>query len=178
MSKKEKKEKAKVKKIAIIVISIIVILAVVSVGLFFVLRKDGNNSDNKIATQSVKIFTENMNLFQNKYAGMVVAQDTIKIKKDTELKVKELYVEKGQTVEKGQKLFEYDTTENSNKVEQTKLEIEKMENSIANSKKQIQNLLEESKTRPDDPEISIEIQTLENDIKQTEYNIKIGRAHV
>ena len=66
MSKKEKKEKAKVKKIAIIVISIIVILAVVSVGLFFVLRKDGNNSDNKIVTQSVKIFTENMNLLQNK----------------------------------------------------------------------------------------------------------------
>ncbi len=178
MSKKEKKEKAKVKKIAIIVISIIAILAVVSVGLFFVFRKDGNNSDNKIATQSVKIFTENMNLFQNKYAGMVVAQDTIKIKKDTELKVKELYVEKGQTVEKGQKLFEYDTTENSNKVEQTKLEIEKMENSIANSKKQIQNLLEESKTRPDDPEISIEIQTLENDIKQTEYNIKTKNLEI
>ena len=103
---------------------------------------------------------------------------TKKKKKDTELKVKELYVEKGQTIEKGQKLFEYDTTENSNKVEQTKLEIEKMENSIANSKKQIQNLLEESKTRPDDPQISIEIQTLENDIKQTEYNIKTKNLEI
>lgn len=174
MSEKQKKGK----KIVIIVMIIFIIFAVIGSAVYFLLKDNNVENDNNITTQSVKIFTNNMNLFQNKYAGMVVAQDTIKIKKDSEQKVKELYVEKGQNVEKGQKLFEYDTSESSNKVEQARLEIEKMQNSIGNSKKQIQNLLEESKTRPDDPEISIEIQTLENDIKQTEYNIKTKNLEI
>lgn len=174
MSEKQKKGK----KIVIIVMIIFIIFAVIGSVLYFLFKDNNVENDNNITTQSVKIFTNNMNLFQNKYAGMVVAQDTIKIKKDSEQKVKELYVEKGQNVEKGQKLFEYDTSESSNKVEQARLEIEKMQNSIGNAKKQIQNLLEESKTRPDDPEISIEIQTLENDIKQTEYNIKTKNLEI
>ena len=85
------------------------------------LKQDGGEGANNVVTQSVKIFTDSTNLFQNRYSGMVVAQDTVKIKKDSTQKVKELYVEKGQAVEKGQKLFEYDTTENSNKIKPLKM---------------------------------------------------------
>ena len=172
MSRKKKEElnegrSGKGKKIAIIIVSIIVVIAIIAGILFFVLKKDNGDNSNNVVTQSVKIFTDSMNLFQNRYSGMVVAQDTVKIKKDSTQKVKELFVEKGQAVEKGQKLFEYDTTENSNKVEQTKLEIEKMQNSIGNNQKQIQSLAEERNAHPDNSQaLTIQIQELENEVKQ------------
>lgn len=184
MSRKKKDElneekSGKGKKIAIIIVAIIVVIAIIAGSLFFVLRKDGGDNSNNVVTQSVKIFTDSMNLFQNRYSGMVVAQDTVKIKKDSTQKVKELYVEKGQAVEKGQKLFEYDTTENSNKVEQTKLEIEKMQNSISNNQKQIQSLAEERNAHPDNSQaLTIQIQELENEVKQTEYNIKTKELEI
>lgn len=182
MSRKKKQEnegKGKGKKIAIIVVSVIAVLAIVAGILFFVLKKDNGDNSNNVVTQSVKIFTDSTNLFQNRYSGMVVAQDTVKIKKDSTQKVKELFVEKGQAVEKGQKLFEYDTTENANKVEQTKLEIEKMQNSISNNQKQIQSLAEQRNAQPDNSQaLTIEIQELENEVKQTEYNIKTKELEI
>ncbi len=184
MSRKKKEEinerkSGKGKKIAVISVSIIIVLAIIAGVLFFVLKQDGGEGANNVVTQSVKIFTDSTNLFQNRYSGMVVAQDTVKIKKDSTQKVKELYVEKGQAVEKGQKLFEYDTTENSNKIEQTKLEIEKMQNSISNNQKQIQSLAEQRNAQPDNSQaLTIEIQELENEVKQTEYNIKTKELEI
>lgn len=166
------------KKIVIIVTIIIVILAIIGGVVFWKYRGNTGSSEGNVATQSVKIFTESVNLFQNRYSGMVVPQDTVSIKKDSAQKVKELYVEKGQAVTKGQKLFEYDTTENSNKIEQTKLEIEKMQNSITNNQKQIDNLNAQRNANPADQSITIEIQTLENEIKQTEYNIKTKNLEI
>lgn len=178
--KKEKQNNKTSKKLSkkIIIFIVVVILIIIGAVAFFLLKSDNENNEDNIATQSVKIFTESMNLFQNRYSGMVVAEDTIKLKKDSQQKVKELYVEKGQTVQKGQKLFEYDTSENQAKVEQAKLEIEKMQNSITNDKKQIQNLLEQATANPNDQAISIEIQGLDNEVKQTEYNIKTKNLEI
>lgn len=177
--RQKRNENKKNKKLIIIVaVSLIVIAIIVGILLFMKTKYDNSNSDNNVATQSVKIFTQSLNLFQNRYSGVVVAQNTIKIKKNTEQKVKDIYVEKGQSVTKGQKLFEYDTTESKNKVEQEKLEIEKMRTNIENSQKQIQILTEQRNQNPADTSITIEIQTLENDIKQTEYNIKTKNIEI
>lgn len=46
--------------------------------------------------------------------------------------MKEIFVEKGQEVEPGTKLFEYDTEELAMTLEQGNLELEKIGNSIAN----------------------------------------------
>ena len=97
MSRKKKEElnegrSGKGKKIAIIIVSIIVVIAIIAGILFFVLKKDNGDNSNNVVTQSVKIFTDSMNLFQNRYSGMVVAQDTVKIKKESTQKVKELFV--------------------------------------------------------------------------------------
>lgn len=176
--KKQKEKKPKNKKLIIIISVVVVVLIVVGVIVFVKFSGGKGSTDNNVATQSVKIFTESVNLFQNRYSGMVVPQDTVSIKKDSEQKIKELYVEKGQVVTKGQKLFEYDTTETANKVEQAKLEIEKMQNSISNNQKQIANLTEQRNANPADQSITIEIQTLENEIKQTEYNIKTKNLEI
>lgn len=181
--KREKRQKRKEpkKNKKVLVISIIVLLAIaIIIGVLLFLKTKSNESttENNVATQSVKIFTKSLNLFQNRYSGLVVAQNTIKIKKNSEQKIKDIYVEKGQSVTKGQKLFEYDTTESSNKIEQAKLEIEKMRTTITNSQKQIQTLAEQRNQNPTDTSLTIEIQTLENDIKQTEYNIKTKNLEI
>lgn len=177
--RREKRQKRKEqKKILIVSIIILVVVLIVGILLFFKTKSNTSNTENNIATQSVKIFTQSLNLFQNRYSGLVVAQNTVKIKKNTEQKVKDIYVEKGQSVTKGQKLFEYDTTESKNKIEQAKLEIEKMRTTITNSQKQIETLAEQRNQNPSDASITIEIQTLENDIKQTEYNIKTKNLEI
>ncbi len=177
--RQRRKEQKKNKKVIIISISVLILIGIIAGILLFLKTKSNNNaSENNIATQSVKIFTESLNLFQNRYSGLVVAQNTVKIKKNSEQKIKDIYVEKGQSVTKGQKLFEYDTTESLNKIEQAKLEIEKMRTTITNSQKQIQTLAEQRNQNPADASITIEIQTLENDIKQTEYNIKTKNLEI
>lgn len=178
-NKEKKKKMTKRKKILIITIIILLIILLVTGVILFVTSKNSNsNNENNVSTQSVKIFTQSLNLFQNRYSGLVVAQNTIKIKKNSEQKIKDVYVEKGQAVQKDQKLFEYDTAESLNKVEQAKLEIEKMRNDITNNQKQIQNLTEQRNQNPADVSITINIQELENEVKQTEYNIKTKNLEI
>lgn len=179
MKEKRVKEKKKSKKIIIILIVILVII-VASVGGFLFIRSRNSDlsNENNVSTQSVKIFTQGLNLFQNRYSGLVVAQNTVKIKKSSEQKIKEIYVQKGQAVTKDQKLFEYDTTESKNKVEQIKLEIEQARNEITNAQKEVQFYAEQRNQNPTDASLTISIQELENKIRQTEYNIKTKNLEI
>lgn len=170
-----KKEKGKKNnKKVIIIISIIIVICIVS---FFIFRKVKNknvNDENKIAVQSVAVLTGANNTSQNRFSGMVISQKTVKLQKEENRNIKKVYVEVGQAVKTGDKLFEYDTEETKTKIEQENLEVEKMQNAISNSRKQIDTINAEKNANPggDHSSYNIEIQTLENEIKQTEYNIK------
>jgi HlyD family secretion protein len=91
-----------------------------------------------------------------------------------------VYVEVGQSVKAGEKLFEYDTEDIKIKIDQENLEVEKMQNSISNSRKQIDTINAEKAANPggDHASFNIDIQTLENDIKQTEYSIKSKKTEI
>lgn len=170
--KKERNKKKKIKKIVIAA----VIIAVICIIAFFVFNKfkgQNGNDENKIAVQSVGILTGAANTTENRFSGIVVSQKTVKLQKEENRTVKKVYVEIGQAVKTGDKLFEYDTDEVSAKIDQETLEVEKLQNSISNSQKQIESINAAKAENPggDHASYNLEIQTLENEIKQTQYNI-------
>ena len=171
-SKKEKNKKSKLKKI-IIIVAIVIIIGIIAFFVFNKLKGNNQNDENKIAVQSVGIFTGSMNTMENRFSGIVVSQKTVKLQKEENRTVKKIYVEIGQAVKAGDKLFEYDTDEVSAKIDQETLEVEKLQNSIANSQKQIESINAAKAENPggDHTSYNLEIQTLENEIKQTQYNI-------
>ena len=70
----------------------------------------GAGSDTKVAVDSVGNITGLGNVgVSDKFSGMVVSEDEIKIEKNSGLSVKEVKVKEGDVVKEGQVLFIYDT---------------------------------------------------------------------
>lgn len=179
MDKVRKKEKKNSRKYIIIIVIILLICIAIFCSIKFF---RGNNSDEKISVpvQSVSVLTGADNTSQNRFSGIVVAQNTIKINKKPDRTIKELYVEVGDTVTKGQKLFEYETDDISVKIEKENLEVERMQNAIENNRKQIDAINSEKAANPgaDHSSYNLEIQTYENENRQTEYNIKSKNVEI
>ncbi len=111
----------------------------------------------------------------NACAGVVVAQNEVKVEKDENRKVAELKVEVGQSVSAGDVLFVYDTDEIRLTIDKAKLEIEQIKNSVKDFGEQIAQLEKEKKNAPESEKLSytVRIQSLETDKKEAEYNITV-----
>lgn len=81
-------------------------------------RRGKDSTKNILYADKVSVITGNGSGTVNRFAGVVEAQDTLKISLSEGQKVKEIFVEKGQEVEPGTKLFEYDTEELAMTLEQ------------------------------------------------------------
>ena len=97
----------------------------------------GADGENVLYADSVGMITGTGLGTQNRFTGVVEAQDTLKLTLADNQKVKQIFVEKGQEVEPGTKLFEYDTEELAMTLDQGKLELEKITNNISSLNSQI-----------------------------------------
>lgn len=170
------KNKKNNKKIIIIAIVVILVIAIAILGVYVFRKSAGNSShsEENVAVQSVEILSGNIDNAETKFSGMIISQKTVKVPKQSGKTIKKVYVEVGQEVKTGEKLFEYDTDDINIKIEEANLEVEKLQNSISDSRKQIDNINAEIAANPgvDPASQRVEIQTLENGIKQSEFNIK------
>ena len=174
MKRMAKKENKKSKKIIMIIAIVLVIIIAIFFGFKYFFNTSSENEELGIPVQSVAVLTGADNMSQNRFSGVVESQKTVKIQKQSDRNIKEIYVEVGETVKTGQKLFEYDTDDISTKIEQENLEVERMQNAIENYRKEIDAINAEKAANPgaDHSEWNLQIQTAENEIRQTEYNIK------
>lgn len=158
------------------------IFAVVLIAVILHLLSGGTKDSGKttLYAEKVSVLTGNGNGSVNRFAGVVEAQDTLKISLSEDQKVKEIFVEKGQEVQPGTKLFEYDTEELAMTLEQGNLELEKIGNSISNLNSQIAALTTEKKNAPASEQLSYttQIQELQTSVKQEEYNYKVKELEV
>ena len=177
---KEKKLSLKQKKMLIIAGIILAVLLVVILVIRAVTGKGSGNGEDVLYADSVGMLTGTGLGTQNRFSGVVEAQDTLKISLSEGQKVKEIFVEKGQEVEPGTKLFEYDTEELAMTLEQGNLELEKIGNSISNLNSQIAALTTEKKNAPAGEQLSYttQIQELQTNVKQEEYNYKVKELEV
>ncbi|MEY8516291.1 efflux RND transporter periplasmic adaptor subunit [Lachnospiraceae bacterium 29-84] len=170
------------KKVGIIAVAVIVIAAAVGGGAFYFLKGNigiGDSAD-KVYVETIASLTSANAGNQNRYSGVVEAQETWGVNKDAEREIKERFVEEGDMVEEGTPLFEYDMEEAKAELSQAQLDLEGMQNDITSAQRQIEQLTRERNSVSQDErfEYTAKIQETENSIKQTEYNIESKKAEM
>lgn len=173
------------KKKLIIVIAVILVLAVIGLGIWYFLKGSGGNAasaENAVYVDSVANITglgsgDGQN---GRYSGVIEPQDTWKIEVSQDKKVSEIYVEVGQEVKTGDKLFTYNTLEMQDSLSEAEIDLERKQNDIDTTNQQIAELQAEKKTAPADEQLSYttQIQTAQNTVKRTEYGIKSKKVEI
>ena len=110
----------------------------------------------------------------DKFPGMVVSENITEIQKDQNKVVAEVHVKEGQDVVEGQELFTYDMDQLQLALDKQRLELEQLKATIDNYKSQIESLKkEEAKvTGSDKLQYTIQIQSLQIDLKEAELNLE------
>ena len=114
----------------------------------------------------------------DRFPGLVVSENITEIQKDSQMVVQELKVREGDDVKAGQELFCYDTQQLQLALDKQRLELEQMEMTIENYKQQITELEKERDNNSNKLEYTIQIQTLQVDLKEAEINIKAKETAV
>lgn len=151
------------------------LLAVLAAVWFFFIRKPDDSAGAAEAyTTSVAQLTGDLSGTVNRFAGIVEPQQTIKIQKASDRKIKEVFVKEGDTVSQGTPLFSYDTDETQMKLSEAELELERIANEISTLYEQIETLKKEKEKAPEGEVFSYttQILTAQNDAKRAEYNQK------
>lgn len=137
--------------------------------------------EDEVSVQSVSMILGYGSLGrENRYAGMVCAGKTQEITLDEGLELDEIKVEEGQDVKAGDLLFTYDNASMLLDIEQSKLEIEGMQNSLVSLQEQITEMEEEKENASDDNklEYTLQIESLQADKRETEYNIAVKQKEL
>ena len=109
----------------------------------------------------------------DKFAGVVVSENIAEVQKDNQMAVAELLVREGDDVTEGQELFYYDTQQLQLSLDKQRLELEQAQATIENYKRQIADLEKDRNNASGNKlEYTIQIQTLQVDLKEAEINIK------
>ncbi|MDD3221053.1 MAG: efflux RND transporter periplasmic adaptor subunit [Clostridia bacterium] len=165
----------KKKKILFIIGGAVLLLAIlIGIWHFFFRKSDKADSGNEVYTTSIALLTASTSGASNRFAGVVEPQQTIKIQKATDRKIKEVFVKEGDTVIKGAPLFSYDTDETQMKLSEAELELERITGEISTLYGQIEMLEKEKAKAPESEAFSYttQILTAQNDAKRAEYNQK------
>lgn len=109
----------------------------------------------------------------DKFAGIVVSENIAEVQKDNQMAVAELLVREGDDVTEGQELFSYDTQQLQLSLDKQRLELEQARATIENYKSQIADLEKDrNKESSNKLEYTIQIQSLQVDLKEAEIGIK------
>lgn len=108
------------------------------------------------------------------FTGLVVSEHVTEITRDQEKTIKELKVREGDDVKAGQELFSYDTEELLLTLDKQELERKQLVATIENYKQQIKVLEKERLSAGASLKLqyTIEIQSMQVDLKEAELNLK------
>lgn len=164
--------KKKSKKKTIIIVIVCVIIIVLAIGAYLIF---GNKSTGEgVYVSTVGQITGHDSGSVNQFSGVVEAADTVDYKLDSGKTLKTTYVEVGDEVKKGDKLFAYDGDSIQLEIDQLNIDIEKLQATIDSDNKQIEKLTKEKESASSDQQLdySLQIQSLQNDISSNQYTIK------
>lgn len=141
----------------------------------------GVSSEDKVYVEKLsKVMNQNTGV-SNRYNGIVESQDSYEVNVDSSRTVKEVMVEVGDTVEEGQVLVTYDTSEIEMQIKLAQLDLESINNDIESDQKKIDTLNAENAASTDEDEKyanTIEIQSLENSIEQNKLDLEAKNLEI
>ncbi|WP_298579976.1 efflux RND transporter periplasmic adaptor subunit [uncultured Olegusella sp.] len=166
------------KRLAAIVAAAAVFALVV---IFFVIRSCASAPGDAVYVQSVA----NVNIAATdaqvgRYSGVVESAGSQKVSFDNERTLDKVSVKVGDHVKAGQVLFSYDTTSLKLTAEKTQIEIDRLDQTIANSSEQINQLQKQANNSSGDERLDAlaQIGQLQADIAQAQYDKKTKTAEL
>ena len=168
---KQKKNRKKTIIIAVIAAAVVVIAAII-----LIVALTGNNADAD-SDEDVEYIDVQAG---NYYGGVIEPQQTSDVNKDPERTVSDVYVKVGDTVKKGDKLFEYDSNETAVKLSKAKIEYEGIQNDIAECDTRISQYSRARSESAADQQASYteQIQEQQNTKSQLELNLRIKQVEI
>ena len=117
---------------------------------------------------------------QDRFSGLVVSENLMEIKKDSDKEVAELLVKEGQDVQEGDPLFSYDTDQLQLNADKLDLEREQLSASISDYDTQIGELERERDKVSANKKLqyTIQIQSAQVSQKEAELNLKTKEAEL
>ena len=169
----EKKKFSKKKLALICGTAAVIVIAVV----FFVIRNIGGTSEGKAYVESVREITGlgTAGGANNRYTGTVDAEKSWKITLQSDLSVEKRYVNVGDQVKKGDKLFKYNTQEL--KLSKEKKELEQETTQLTKDIKSYQSDLK-SASASEKIQLQTQILTAQTTIKKDQYTIKSNKESI
>ena len=149
-----------------------------SIGLFLILNTKENDAYQYYGQKVSDITKEAWNV--NRYSGIVQTQNTENYTLQSDKKVIETYVHKGDKVNAGDPLFKYDVSQASQSIVNTNLEIEGIMQTIQILKKEIHELNQQLQDAEGEEGVQIksEISDKQLEIKQQEYDIQAKQNEI
>lgn len=116
----------------------------------------------------------------NYYVGVIEAGDTWSITKDAEKEISEVMVAAGDSVTTGQVLFTYDTADTASQLEAAKIEMESMQNDVADYNNQAAELQQQLNGASEEMrlELNAQLSQLNVSIKQAQLSIKTKEVEI
>ena len=116
----------------------------------------------------------------DRFAGIVVSENVAQINKDGDKTIAELLVKEGDDVQEGDALFSYDMEQLQLTLDKQRLELEQLNATIESYRQQIADLEKQSKwmTGTDKLQFTVEIQSMQVDLKEAELNIQTKENEV
>ncbi len=172
------------KKKLIIIISVVVAVLVLAVASneFIGSMILGETAGNGVAfvTKISDINGLDIAFSSNRYNGVVEMEEIVSLKIDEDKLVKETFVKEGDTVKKGDKLFEYDVDQLNLQLSQAQLDLDQANASITQCNNQISQL-ERDKSGADQNEllnIQNQILSLQLEIKSSQYTVNDKQSQI
>lgn len=175
----------KEKKKMIIIVCVIIGAVIIAAGLlyYFFFRQDKGSDTNEIAYVDSVAAIAGLGSGtgeENRFSGVVEAQETTEVKKNADKKIKDIFVSAGDEVSVGTPLFEYDTEDTALTLEQERINLESIKNDISGYYSQIEELQKAKNKASADEQLSYttQIQTAQTNAKRAEYNKKAKEAEI
>lgn len=112
-----------------------------------------------------------------RFAGVVEPQETKKYTVDSERTVSKTYVKEGDEVKKGDKLFTYDVDSMMDKLEEAKIDLERLQNEVDVSEAKQQTLQKQLETAST-PEKKLQALEEQNTYKQQKLELKSKQSKI
>ena len=171
------KKKVLIIAIAAAVLAIAVVSAIVVVPM---MSGDVLNENVAYVTKISDMNSVDFAFSSNRYSGAVEMGEVVSVKADSDKIIKETFVKAGDSVKKGDKLFEYDVEQMKLQLSQCQLDLEQAKSEITNLNNQITTLESEKSKADQNEKLNIDSQILEKklEVKRAEFTVSTNEEQI
>lgn len=168
------------KKGIIILIVVLLVLAGVAGAIYYWVHNRQASSEELVYAMKIADLNGDYNLMESRYMGTVESQEVKGVNRDSDKKIKEVYVEVEDEVKAGDVLFEYDTESMELALRQLELELTSINNNISTLNQQIASLTNEKTSAPAEEQLgySAQIQNLQAQVNQANYDASAKQLEI